>query len=134
MVYMHFTVFERYQILTLANAGHKPTYIARPLSCDPSTIYHLPRVEDLPARRCLDSLFMHHVMTIRTKIQIGFGFQVDLFIDDRRVVDIKSVAAFSPPLEAQMPTCLRLSDTSVGRLLINFHVKLLKQAIKGWAL
>lgn len=39
MVYTHLTVFERYQIFSLTNAGHKPGFIARQLSRHPSTIY-----------------------------------------------------------------------------------------------
>ena len=39
MVYTHLTVFERYQIFSLTEAGHKPTFIACQLSRDPSTIY-----------------------------------------------------------------------------------------------
>ena len=39
MVYTHLTVFERYQIFSLTEAGHKPAFVARQLSRDPSTIY-----------------------------------------------------------------------------------------------
>jgi GxxExxY protein len=45
---------------------------------------------------------------------------VDLIVDDRVVVDVKSVAAVHPVMEAQLLSYMRLTKKRVG-LLINFN-------------
>ncbi len=45
---------------------------------------------------------------------------VDLIVDDRVVVEVKSVAAVHPVMEAQLISYMRLTNKKVG-LLINFN-------------
>ena len=56
------------------------------------------------------------------------SFFVDLIVDDRVVVEIKSVASVTPLFEAQLMNYMRLTNKRVG-LLINFNVPLLKDGV-----
>ena len=61
-------------------------------------------------------------------IQIKLGFRADLVVEDRVIVEIKSIDAISPVHKKQLLTYLRLSGKQVG-LLINFDVALIKDGI-----
>ncbi len=62
-------------------------------------------------------------------IQLESGFRLDLVVEDKVIVEIKSVDAIAPIHEAQLLTYLKLSDYQVG-LLINFNEKILKHGIR----
>ena len=62
-------------------------------------------------------------------IKLDSGYRLDLLVDDRVVVEIKSVASFNEVHFAQILTYMKLSKCKIG-LLINFNVKSLKQGIK----
>jgi GxxExxY protein len=55
--------------------------------------------------------------------------RVDLFVDGRLVVEVKSVEQFHPVHAAQVVSYLRLTGARIG-LLVNFNVPLLKQGIR----
>ncbi|MEW6609242.1 MAG: GxxExxY protein [bacterium] len=57
------------------------------------------------------------------------GYRIDLLVDKKVIVEIKSVETIHPVHEAQLLTYLRLSKCKVG-LLINFNVPVLKEGIK----
>lgn len=57
------------------------------------------------------------------------GYKVDLLVDGRLVIELKSVEALLPIHEAQLLTYLRLGGWEIG-LLINFNVTVLKDGIK----
>ncbi len=61
-------------------------------------------------------------------VQLDCGYKIDLVVEDRVVVELKSVERLAPIHEAQLLTYLRLSKLRVG-LLINFNVPLLPQGI-----
>jgi GxxExxY protein len=65
---------------------------------------------------------------IYKNIKLNAGYRIDLLIDDKVVVEIKSCEAIAPIHEAQLLTYLKLADKKLG-LLINFNVKDLKQGI-----
>ena len=62
-------------------------------------------------------------------IEFNEGLRLDLLVEDRVVVELKSVEQFAPVHYKQVLTYLRLLDLRVG-LLINFGAPLLKQGIK----
>jgi iron complex transport system substrate-binding protein len=62
-------------------------------------------------------------------VRFEHAFVVDLLVDGRVVVEVKSVERLSPIFEKQMQTYLRLTDCRVG-LLINFNETLLKHGIR----
>jgi GxxExxY protein len=53
----------------------------------------------------------------------------DLVVDDRLVVEIKSIERFAPVHRAQMLTYLRITELPVG-LILNFNTDLMKNGIK----
>lgn len=56
------------------------------------------------------------------------GFRADLIVEDKVVVETKSVEAIAPVHKKQLLTYLRLTDKRLG-LLINFNVELIKNGI-----
>jgi GxxExxY protein len=63
------------------------------------------------------------------EIQLDHGYRMDLLVDNRVVVEIKTVEEFSDVHKAQVLTYLRLGQFKIG-LLLNFHTALLKDGIK----
>ena len=63
------------------------------------------------------------------EIKLDCGFRLDLLVEKRIVVELKSVDALAPIHEAIMLTYLRLSGHKLG-LLINFNVSILKEGIR----
>ena len=61
-------------------------------------------------------------------VQLDCGYRIDLLVDDAVTLEIKSVDSLAPIHQAQLLSYLKISGCEVG-LLINFNVKLLKQAI-----
>lgn len=61
-------------------------------------------------------------------VRLDQGYRLDLLVEDKVVVEIKSVECLTPVHFAQLLTYLRLSDKRLG-LLINFNSKLLKHGI-----
>ena len=57
------------------------------------------------------------------------GFRADLIVDNRVIVEIKSIEAVAPVHHKQLLTYLKLTGFKVG-LLINFNEALLKDGIK----
>jgi GxxExxY protein len=55
-------------------------------------------------------------------------YRVDLVVEDRVIVEIKSVERFNPVFEAQLLTYMRLTGKRVG-LLLNFNSRLMKDGI-----
>jgi GxxExxY protein len=56
-----------------------------------------------------------------------------VFIEDRIIVELKSVDKILPIHQAQLLTYMKLAGISIG-LLINFNVKYLKDGIKRMVL
>ncbi len=57
------------------------------------------------------------------------GLRLDLLIEDKVIIEIKSVEALSKLHEAQLLTYLRLSGLQLG-FLMNFNVPLLKDELR----
>ena len=63
------------------------------------------------------------------EIKLDIGYRLDLFVENKVVVEIKSIEAFTDVHTAQVLTYLKLTRCKVG-LLINFNVAGLKKGIK----
>ena len=59
---------------------------------------------------------------------LGDGYRIDLIVDERVIVELKSVEELKPVHKKQLLTYLRLADFRVG-LLINFGAALIKDGI-----
>jgi len=62
-------------------------------------------------------------------VHLDAGYRLDLLIEDKVIVEIKSVDSIAPIHEAQLLSYLRLSEKKVG-LIINFNVKVLRYGIR----
>lgn len=62
-------------------------------------------------------------------VKLDIGYRLDLIVENKLVIEIKSVEALNDVHLAQILTYLKLSGCKLG-LLINFNVKLLKDGIK----
>ena len=62
-------------------------------------------------------------------VSLECGYRMDLLVEDKIVVELKSIDKFLPIHEAQLISYLKLSNCAVG-LLINFNVLILKHGIK----
>lgn len=63
------------------------------------------------------------------KMKMEMGFRADLLIENKVLVELKSIEALAPVHYKQVITYLRLSGIKLG-LLINFNEALIKTGIK----
>jgi GxxExxY protein len=61
-------------------------------------------------------------------VRLTLGFRADIVVEEKVVVEIKSVEVIAPVHKKQLLTYLRLMDKRLG-LLINFNVALIKNGI-----
>ncbi len=66
---------------------------------------------------------------IYEEVKLDCGYRVDLLIENKVVIEIKSVDLINEVYLAQVLTYLKLLNNKIG-LLINFNVVLLKDGIK----
>ena len=67
------------------------------------------------------------------QIKLDCGYRMDLFVDDRLIVELKSVDQLLKIHEAQILTYMKLAKVKVG-LLINFNVEVLRNGIRRFVL
>ena len=80
------------------------------------------------AERGLHCLRQQSVPVSYNGLDFNVGFRADLVVEDKVVVEIKSVESIAPVHKKQLLTYLRLMDKRLG-LLINFNVALIKHGI-----
>ena len=61
--------------------------------------------------------------------RLDLGYRIDLLVESKVIIEIKSVDALNPVHFAQLLTYMKLSECRIG-FLINFNVKSLKDGIK----
>ena len=61
--------------------------------------------------------------------KLDLGYRIDLLVEGKVILEVKSVEAFNPVHLAQVMTYLKLSGCRIG-FLINFNVLSLKDGIK----
>jgi|ERR1700741_199530 len=62
-------------------------------------------------------------------VRLELGFRVDLVVEEKVIIEIKSIEAIAAVHKKQLLTYLRLMDLHLG-LLINFNVELIKDGIQ----
>jgi len=62
-------------------------------------------------------------------ITLDCGYKLDIVVDDKVILELKSVNKIESIHEAQLLTYLKIADLKLG-ILINFNVPILKDAIK----
>lgn len=66
---------------------------------------------------------------IYEEVKLEIGYRIDILIENKFIVEIKSVEALNDVHLAQLLTYLKLSECKLG-LLINFNVKYLKDGVR----
>jgi GxxExxY protein len=66
-------------------------------------------------------------------VRLDCDYRLDLVVDNAVIIELKAVEKILPVHEAQILSYLRLSGLCLG-LLINFHVHVLKDGIRRFAL
>jgi GxxExxY protein len=79
-------------------------------------------------RRGLRTVRQQAIPVVYESVQIDAGFRADLIVEDKVIVEVKSVELLAPVHKKQLLTYLRLADKRLG-LLINFQVALIKDGI-----
>ncbi len=69
------------------------------------------------------------VPIIYKDIKLDHGYRIDLLVENKVVIEIKTVENFTDVHLAQVLTYLKLGDYKLG-LLLNFHVTTLRNGIK----
>ncbi|MCK6610888.1 MAG: GxxExxY protein [Bacteroidia bacterium] len=63
------------------------------------------------------------------EVKLDCGYRIDLLVENKVVVELKSVEALNDVHMAQVLTYLKLGEFKLG-LLINFNVTLIKQGVR----
>jgi GxxExxY protein len=69
------------------------------------------------------------VPVVYKETKLECGYRIDLLVESRVIVELKSVEALAPIHEAIVLTYLRLSGCKLA-LLVNFNVRVLKDGIR----
>ena len=62
-------------------------------------------------------------------VKLDVGYRIDIIVEDKFIIEIKSVVELNDVHLAQLLTYLKLSNCKLG-LLINFNVRLLKEGVR----
>lgn len=68
---------------------------------------------------------------IYKNIKLDHGYRIDLLVENKIVLELKTVECLTDVHTAQILTYLKLGNYPLG-LLINFHTKLLKNGLKRY--
>jgi GxxExxY protein len=68
------------------------------------------------------------IEVIYEKVKMDLGFRADIIIENKVIVEIKSIETLAPVHHKQLLTYLRLTDLKLG-LLVNFNIALIKDGI-----
>ena len=68
------------------------------------------------------------INVIYNEIKMDIGFRADIVVENKVIIEIKSVENLAPVHHKQLLTYLKLTDIKLG-LLVNFNVNLVKHGI-----
>ena len=93
-------------------------------------------------QQCLAHEFMLRHINFKTEyplpvkykgVRLDCGYRIDFLVENKIILELKSVEQIKGIHEAQLLTYMKLADIKQG-FLINFNVKLLKQGLKSFVL
>ncbi|MCK4356671.1 GxxExxY protein, partial [Candidatus Bipolaricaulota bacterium] len=77
---------------------------------------------------------LQHPQPVEYKgVRLDCGYRVDLLVEDKLIIELKSVEQIKGIHEAQLLTYMKLAGVKTG-LLMNFNVTKLKSGIKRFVL
>ncbi len=80
-------------------------------------------------KRGLNIAVERAIPAVYEDVYLELGFRADIVVENKVIIEIKSVEALAPVHGKVLLTYLRLADVRLG-LLINFHVELIKDGIR----
>lgn len=69
------------------------------------------------------------VPIVYDEMHMRYGYRIDLLVNEKIIIEIKSVDTLLPVHQAQILTYMKFAEKELG-LLINFNVQLLKDGIR----
>ena len=79
-------------------------------------------------KRGLKVLQQVPIPVIYDEVRIDEGFRADLIVDDKVIIELKSIESVLPVHKKQLLTYLKLANKKLG-LLINFNVEVIRLGI-----
>jgi GxxExxY protein len=77
---------------------------------------------------------LQHPLPVEFKgVRLDCGYRVDVLVEDKLILELKSVDALKGIHEAQLLTYMKLAGIKQG-LLFNFNVRRLKEGLKSFVL
>jgi GxxExxY protein len=73
------------------------------------------------------------VPVVYKEIKLECGYRIDILVEDKVIIEVKSVEALAPVHEAQVLTYMKFAKIKTG-LLINFNVTVLKTGLKRYVM
>jgi len=73
------------------------------------------------------------IPVVYKEIKLDCGYRADLIVENKVIIELKTVDEFNPVHEAQILTYIKFAEKKLG-LLINFNVLRLKDGIKRYIL
>lgn len=73
------------------------------------------------------------VPIVYNNIKLDCGYRTDILVENKVILEIKTIDAFGTVHEAQILTYMKFAKKSIG-LLINFNATLLKNGLKRYIL
>lgn len=92
------------------------------------SVYEATMAHELHRRGCRTAC-QRGIPVIYNDVKLNVGFRADIIVNNKVIVEIKSVEALGRVHGKQLLTYLRLTDMRLG-LLINFNVNLIKDGIR----
>lgn len=80
-------------------------------------------------KRGLSVVSQRPLPVVYENVKLEVGFRIDLHVEDKVVVEVKSVEALADVHYKQVLTYLKLSDRKLG-ILVNFNVSSLKGHVR----
>ena len=91
------------------------------------SVYEAVLAHELERRGCR-VVCQRAIPVVYEEVRLDLGFRADIIVNEKVVIEVKSVDAIAPVHAKQLRTYLRLMDLKLG-LLINFNVNLIKDGI-----
>jgi GxxExxY protein len=80
-------------------------------------------------QRGLNLMQQQPLPVVYKDVRMDMGFRLDLWVENKVVIEVKSVDALNDVYLAQVLTYLKLTNSKLG-LLVNFNVPLIKHGIR----
>jgi GxxExxY protein len=92
------------------------------------SVYEAVLAYELEQRGCT-VIKQQAIPVVYKEVHLDIGFRADQIVNQKVIIEIKSIESLAPVHAKQLRAYLRLTDLHLG-LLINFNVELIRNGIK----